>query len=216
MPTGSHAPGGGRTIVLAHGLFSAAGSLGASAAAGRGAGGELGSLEEVGAAFTEPSPAASSLGSSADEFEWADTALAAAEAQMGRRCLGESLEGDTALTGDLLEEENWEWLTALGAAIAPPLPRGRWEPGVGNRAGKGLLSLFKSRCRPRVTRRTRGRHRGRGQWPPRRERPPPKGPRQEEASSPQQPARPGRGRDPGGEGAAGRVDPANEGEGETI
>ena len=42
--------------------------------------GELGSLEEVGAAFTEPSPATSSLGSWADECERADAALAAAEA----------------------------------------------------------------------------------------------------------------------------------------
>ena len=84
MPTGSHAPGGGRTRVLAHGLFSAW----------------------------------------ADECEWANAPLAAAEAQMDRRCPEESLEGDTALAGDLLEEENWEWLTALGAAIAPPLPAG--------------------------------------------------------------------------------------------
>ena len=42
---------------------------------------------------------------------------------MGRRCPEESLEGDTALAGDLLEEEDWEWLTALGVAIAPPRPR---------------------------------------------------------------------------------------------
>ena len=40
--------------------------------------GELGSLEEVEAAFTEPSPATSSLGSWADKCERADTALAAA------------------------------------------------------------------------------------------------------------------------------------------
>ena len=85
--------------------------------------GELGSLEEVGADFTEPSPAASSLGSWADECEQADAALAAAEAQMGRGCPEESLEGDTALAGDLLGEEDCEWLAALGAAIAPP-PRG--------------------------------------------------------------------------------------------
>ena len=82
--------------------------------------GELGSLEEVGAAFTESSPTVSSLGSWADECEQADAALAAAEAQMGRRCPEENLEGDTALAGDLLEEENWEWVTAVGAAIAPP------------------------------------------------------------------------------------------------
>ena len=68
------------------------------------------------AAFTEPSLVASSLGSWADECEQADAALAAAEAQMGRRGLDESLGDDTATAGDLLEEEDWEWLTALGAA----------------------------------------------------------------------------------------------------
>ena len=76
------------------------------------------------AAFTEPSLVASSLGSWADECEQADAALAAAlaaaEAQMGRRGLDESLGDDTATAGDLLEEEDCEWLTALGAAIAPP------------------------------------------------------------------------------------------------
>ena len=71
-------------------------------------GGELGSLEEVGAAFAELSPAGSSLGSWAYKCERADTTLAAAEAQMGRGCPEESLEGDTALSRDLLEEENWE------------------------------------------------------------------------------------------------------------
>ena len=86
-------------------------------------GGELGSLEEVGAAFPEPSPAASSLGSWADKCERADAALATAEAQMGWGCPEESLEGDTALAGDLLGEEDCEWLAALGAAIAPPQPR---------------------------------------------------------------------------------------------
>ena len=86
-------------------------------------GAELGSLEEMGAAFTEPSLAASSLGSWADECERADAALAAAEAQMGRGCPDESLGDDTATAGDLLEEEDWEWLTALGVATAPPSPR---------------------------------------------------------------------------------------------
>ena len=81
---------------------------------------ELGSLEEMGAAFTEPSLVASSLGSWADKCERADAALAVAEAQMGRRGPEESLEDDTATAGDLLEEEDWEWLTTLGAAIAPP------------------------------------------------------------------------------------------------
>ena len=83
----------------------------------------MGSLEEVGAAFTKPSPAASSLGSWANECERADAALAAAKAQMGRGCPEESLEGNTALAGDLPEEENWEWLTSLGVAIAPPPPQ---------------------------------------------------------------------------------------------
>ena len=62
--------------------------------------GELGSLEEAEAAFTEPSPAASSLGSWADECERADATTAAAEAQMGQGCPEESLEGNTALTGE--------------------------------------------------------------------------------------------------------------------
>ena len=46
-------------------------------------GAELGSLEEIEAAFTEPSLAVSSLGSWADECEGASAALATAEAQMG-------------------------------------------------------------------------------------------------------------------------------------
>ena len=46
-------------------------------------GGELGSLDEAVTDCAEPSPAASSLGSWADECERADAALAAAEAQMG-------------------------------------------------------------------------------------------------------------------------------------
>ena len=50
--------------------------------------GELGSLEEVGAAFTKLSPTVSSLGSWADECEQANAALAAAEAKMGRRLAG--------------------------------------------------------------------------------------------------------------------------------
>ena len=75
--------------------------------------GELGSLEEAVAEGTEPSPAASSLGSWADECERADAALAAAEAQMGRGCAEESPEGDPALDGDLLMEEDGEWMVAL-------------------------------------------------------------------------------------------------------
>ena len=84
--------------------------------------GELGSLEEVGTAFTKQGPTVSSLGSWVDECERAAAALAAAEAQMGWRCPEGNLEGDNTLARDLLEEENWEWVTALGAAIAPPPP----------------------------------------------------------------------------------------------
>ena len=137
--------------------------------------GELGLLEEVEAAFTEPSPAASSLGSWANECERADAALAATEAQMGQGCPEERLEGNAALAGVLLGEEDCEWLAALGAAIAPPPPRLEGA-GVGRRTGKGLLSLSKGCPRPRGTRGNRGQHQGRGQWPPRQERPPPKGP----------------------------------------
>ena len=100
----------------------------------------------MGAAFTEPSPAVSSLGSWADECERADTALAAAEAQMGQGCPEESLEGDTALTGDLLEEENWEWLTARssssgsrGGEVLPPLKQGGrlWPPPLEGQNSRG-------------------------------------------------------------------------------
>ena len=77
----------------------------------------------MGAAFTDPSLATSSLGSWANECERADATLAAAEAQMGQGRPDESLGDDTATAGDLLEEEDWEWLTALGAATAPPPPR---------------------------------------------------------------------------------------------
>ena len=61
----------------------------------------------MGAAFTEPSLAVSSLGSWADECEWADAALATTEAQMGRGCPDESPGDDTA--EDKLDEEDWEW-----------------------------------------------------------------------------------------------------------
>ena len=64
------------------------------------AGGELGSLEEAVTDCAEPSPAASSLGSWADECERADAALAAAEAQMGQGCGEENSEGVAALNGD--------------------------------------------------------------------------------------------------------------------
>ena len=86
-------------------------------------GAELGSLEEMGAAFTEPSLTVSSLGSWADECERADAALAAAKAQMGRGCPDESPGDATATAKAQLDEEDWEWLTALGAAMALPQPR---------------------------------------------------------------------------------------------
>ena len=128
--------------------------------------GELGSLEEVGAAFAEPSPAASSLGSWADECERADTALTAAEAQMGRGCPEESLEGDTALAGDLLGEEDCEWVAALGAAIAPPPPR---LEGAGGRplGWQGAPKPIQGLPPAKGDQRKPGQHRGRGQWPPR-------------------------------------------------
>ena len=87
---------------MAQGLFSAASTWELLPPPGEGMEGKLGSLEEVGAAFAKPSSAASSLGSWADECERADAALTAAEAQMGRECLEESLEGNPALAGDLL------------------------------------------------------------------------------------------------------------------
>ena len=62
----------------------------------------------MGAAFTEPSLAVSSLGSWADECERAGPALAAAEAQMGRGCSDESRGDDTATAGDPLEKEDWD------------------------------------------------------------------------------------------------------------
>ena len=59
-------------------------------------GADLGSLEEIGAAFTEPSLTASSLGSWADKCKRANAAQAAAKAQMGRGCTDESLGEATA------------------------------------------------------------------------------------------------------------------------
>ena len=112
--------------------------------------GELGSLEEVDTAFAEPSPTASSLGSWADECEQADAALAAAEAQMGRGCPEESREGGLTITGDLLEEDDGEWLVALKAAIVPPPPR--LEGAGGPLPGRqGAPRLSKGRHRPRGT-----------------------------------------------------------------
>ena len=108
---------------MAHGLFSTAGGLGASTAAGRRGRGELGSLEEVVTECTEFSPATSSLGSWANDCEWANATLTAAEAQMGQGCTEESLEGDAAFDGDLLMEEDGEWMVALKAVLAPRPPR---------------------------------------------------------------------------------------------
>ena len=85
--------------------------------------GELGSLKEAVIDCAEPSPAASSLGSWADKCEQAHAALAATEAQMGRGCAEESTEGAAALDGDLLMEEDGEWMIALKAALAPQPPR---------------------------------------------------------------------------------------------
>ena len=42
---------------------------------------------------------------------------------MGRRCVEESSEGDAALDGDLLMEEDGEWMVALKAALALGLPQ---------------------------------------------------------------------------------------------
>ena len=80
-------------------------------------------LEEAVAECTEPSPAASSLGSWANECERANAALAAAEAQLGRGCTEEILESDTALDGELLMEGEGEWMVALKEALAPRPPR---------------------------------------------------------------------------------------------
>ena len=161
-------------------------------------GAELGSLEEMGAAFTEPSLTVSSLGSWADECERADAALAAAKAQMGRGCPDESPGDTTATAKAQLDEEDWEWLTALGAAMALPQPR---PAGTGGQP-LGRQDLLGPR-------RGRGAREGDGSpqsWGARHQR----GPRQKEAPPPQQPAGARRTRDPGVEGAEGRVDPARE------
>ena len=62
------------------------------------------------------------MGSWADECERADAALAAAEAQMGRGCTDESVGDVTAAPEAHLDEEDWEWLAALGAAMTPLQP----------------------------------------------------------------------------------------------
>ena len=135
--------------------------------------GELGSLEEAVTDCTEPSPAASSLGSWADECERADAALAAAEAQMGRGCGEENPEGAAALNGDLLMEEDGEWMVALKEALAP-------RPAVAGGDGgpaKGPAEGHQSRPRAAADQRgpeeagasrgegDRGPHRGRGRHP---------------------------------------------------
>ena len=84
---------------------------------------ELGSLEAVEAAFAEPGLAASSLGSWADKCKGANAALAAAEAQIGKGCTGESTDGVITTAEDQLDEEDCEWQAALEAATAPLQPR---------------------------------------------------------------------------------------------
>ena len=175
VPVRSHAPGYRGTRVLVHGLFLPAAAWELPPLQGEEPGAELGSLEEMGAACTEPSLAASSLGSWANECERADAALAAAEAQMGRGCLDESLGDDTATAGDPLEEEDWEWLTALGAAIAPPPPRPGetvdWPPGR-----KGTPKSIQGPPPATGNQKNPGPAPGKGAVAPKRERPPPKGP----------------------------------------
>ena len=83
-------------------------------------GAELGSLEVIEAALADPDPSESSLGSWADECERADAALAATEAQMGRK--GERQEDDTSLAAQM-EKEDRELLVTLEAAMAPLRPR---------------------------------------------------------------------------------------------
>ena len=171
-------------------------------------GAELWSLEEIEAAFTEPSLTASSLGSWADKCEWADAALAAAEAQMGRGCTDESTEGVTATAEAQLEKEDWEWLTALAVATAPPQPHpagavdqlpGKKEaprPTQGPPPVKGA-----QRSLGAATGKGGGRPQNLGAGHQR-------GPRREKAPPPQQPTGARGGRDPGAEGGEGRVDPA--------
>ena len=129
-------------------------------------GAELGSLEEIGAAFIEPSLTTSSLGSWADEWERVDATLAVAETQMGRGCTDDSPGEATATAEAQLEEEDWEWLAALGAATALDQPPGKQEaprPMQGPPPAKGAQ-------------RSTGKARGRGWWPPELGGPPSKGP----------------------------------------
>ena len=74
------------------------------------------------AALADPDPSESSLGSWADECERADAALAATEAQMGRK--GERQEDNTSLAAAeaQMEKEDRELLVTLEAAMAPLRP----------------------------------------------------------------------------------------------
>ena len=101
-------------------------------------GGELGSLEEAVTDCAGPSPTASSLWSWAEECERADAALAAAEAQMGRGCGEENPEGAAALNGDLLMEEDGEWMVALKEALAPRPGETGGQPKGRQRATKAV------------------------------------------------------------------------------
>ena len=100
--------------------------------------GELGSLEEAVTDCAEQSPAASSLGSWADECERADAALAAAEAKMGRGCREDNPKGTAALDGDLPMEEEGEWLVALKEALAPRPGETGSQPKDQQRATKAI------------------------------------------------------------------------------
>ena len=106
--------------------------------------GELGSLEEAVTDCAEPSPAASSLGSWADECERADAALAA-EAQMGRGRGEDNPEGTAALDGDLLMEEDGEWMVALKEALAPQPGETGSQPKDRQRATKAVQGPLPTR-----------------------------------------------------------------------
>ena len=105
------------------------------------------------------------MGSWADECEWADAALADAKAQMGRGCAEESPEGAAALKGELLMEEDVEWMVALKAALATQHP----QPGETGGQPKGWQRATKPIQGPPLT---KGGHKkpgpaaGRGQRPP--------------------------------------------------
>ena len=125
----------------------------------------------------------------------ADAALATAKAQMGRGCTDEST-GDAAAEAQL-DEEDWEWLDALGAAKAPLLPRpaGTVDPPPGKKeaprpalgpplikgaqrdtgaeTGKGVVAPRTGGPATRGARLPEGARSPEGAWPP--EGPPPGG-----------------------------------------